>query len=218
MEYDIDICQVSNIFLFHMLCNIVVCTISATKAKFDISKQICLLDTVLQYFASITVSHHHLYRSNFQFPLSPAAATPRQAAADIGRQAVQAGKPISYSRKLRNVVDWMVDRGFASVTDTNKLVVLSGCIETATVLSRPQLVELPVENSSWFSLRKNLKQCGWSEGDAGSASAGNKIFNPKNSVKQYMQLLLTRILHIIGANCFQSVLYTMFSFHRICRF
>ena len=105
---------------------------------------------------------------------------------------MEAGKPISYPHKLRPVVDWLVDKGFASVTNANQLVILSSCLETTTILEQPEIVELPLNQSSWFGLRKTLTSSGWTPGDGGSASVPNKIYNEKNGQKLYMEFLLTR--------------------------
>jgi len=120
----------------------------------------------------------------------------RQAIVDLGNKALQTGRPLGYNQKYRAAVDWMVEKGFASLNEKNELILLSSCMETTTFLKQPRVVDLPLENSSWFWLRKLLNQSGWSAGDGMAASVSNKIFNQKNGQKLYMEFLLTRHLDL----------------------
>lgn len=81
----------------------------------------------------------------------------------------------------------------AAVTSKNELVLLSNALQTKTALSQPELLQMPenASNSLW-GLRRKLLQQGWSAGAGGIASASGKIFNSRNSFKQYFRLLLER--------------------------
>ena len=113
---------------------------------------------------------------------------------DFGRQAAQVGKPINVSPHNEAVAAWLVQRNLAARTSDGGLVLLSCSLQTVTELEKPMLVTGPEDsrqNSLW-GLRRRLQKSGWSQGSAATASAQGKIFNFKNSFKQYWCLLLDR--------------------------
>ncbi|CAE7562479.1 PREP1 [Symbiodinium sp. KB8] len=92
------------------------------------------------------------------------------------------------------VAAWLVQRNLAARTSDGGLVLLSCSLQTVTELEKPMLVTGPEDsrqNSLW-GLRRRLQKSGWSQGSAATASAQGKIFNFKNSFKQYWCLLLDR--------------------------
>lgn len=122
---------------------------------------------------------------------------PRRDVVEVGRQAAASGKPIKVSAKFRAAGDWLVAHDLASITDNNKLVLLSSSLQTTTVLKEPRKVDEPEDskNSVW-GLRQKLQRLSWRAGSASKSSVSDKVFNGNNAFKQYLCLLLSRILDV----------------------
>ena len=116
----------------------------------------------------------------------------RQSIENIGRKAAACGKPCLFPESSREAVDWLVERGFATKTSENKLVLLSACMESRTTLSQPSLVQTL---DSLFGLRKKLCSQGWSPANPASpADVASRRFRSQSIIKSYFELLLTRPL------------------------
>lgn len=136
----------------------------------------------------------------------------RQTIEDLGRDAASNGKPVVIRAGQALAADWLVERGFAAWTSENRLVLLSSSLESKTTMAMPKLVPL---GDSLFGLRKQLMQRGWTPTFARvPASVSSKTFRCQSLVKQYFELLLTRILASVDNSLpllAYTILYTIFS-------
>ncbi|CAE7699856.1 PREP1 [Symbiodinium sp. CCMP2592] len=113
-----------------------------------------------------------------------------QQAKELGQRAATSGKPIVCSSREKPAADWLVSRNLASFTPSGGLVLLSNAMETTTFLSNPVRVD-SVCSTTW-SLRRRLDRQGWRTGAAADACVEDKVFNGKNSIREYLALLLDR--------------------------
>lgn len=120
---------------------------------------------------------------------------PRQDVLTVGQQAAECGKPFEYTKRFQAAVAWLVANDLATITSGNKLALLSSSLQTVTSLAGPsKLKELDDSKNSVWGLRQKLNRLSWSSGPASQASASAKHYNANNSFKQYLCLLLGRIL------------------------
>lgn len=114
---------------------------------------------------------------------------------ELGEAGASRGRPLTLKPTQFSAASWMEKHDLASFNEKGRLVIKSGALVFATMLSCPKRVadpEDPLDRSLW-SLRRSLLAGGWTEGKSGKhASVEFKCFNAKSEHHAYFAILLQR--------------------------
>lgn len=114
---------------------------------------------------------------------------------ELGEAGARRGRPLTLKPTQFSAASWMEKHDLASFNEKGRLLITSGALVFATMLSCPKRVadpEDPLDRSLW-SLRRSLLAGGWTEGKSGKhASVEFKCFNAKSEHHAYFAILLQR--------------------------